>query len=347
MRLHILVIALAALAALAGPGMAAITDIPSGGVVFIGEQGLDITAGLGANTQIAWFPSTATAASATPEKIIDVSATKTALSVSPSDFSSYTGNWYSWTNGLTPATAAVAIRVENPSISLRVRDMDAENTDVSDRWLYLGDEAQFQVDSNLYSMSQRPGVAGAPVTIHFQTPDGADLGALTNKAGTSTSLVSIPVATSPFTTGRIWDSGNPRYSAGTYTVWAECTANGMHEIYPQEGATASKRVTVLVQEKNPLITANTVTTEKTAEPSPAATAATRVATTMTTVRTAATAAPPAPAVTTEAATTAETAATGTADGPVPAATTRAPGFSPIAAALACLSLLALQRIRRP
>jgi hypothetical protein len=257
MKRILLIIALVGFAVLASPGTAAIKDIGAGGTVFIGEQGLDITAGTVGNDQIAWFPSTATASSAIPERVIDVSTTKLNFYVSPIDFSSRTGNWYSWNSGLTAGTATVAFRVDEPYLTLKVDDLDV-NVDITNKWLYRGDEAGFRIETNLYPIGKRALVAGAgaPITIKFQTPEGAILSAVTNKAGTLNSLTDIPVGTSPYSTGRFWDSTK---SAGTYTIWAECNANSMKDNYPQEGKTITSKATVLVTEFNPMLKTETLT----------------------------------------------------------------------------------------
>ena len=68
-------------------------------------------------------------------------------------------------------------------------------------WITTGDEVSFRITTNLYQMAQRSGVSGAPITIKVQAPDGATYSALINKAGTTTSIVEIPVSTSPYSTG--------------------------------------------------------------------------------------------------------------------------------------------------
>lgn len=335
MKRILTIFALACLAALAGPAMAAIAVIPAGGTAFIGEQGLDITAGLGGNNAIAWFPSTATSTSATPEKIIDVTATKTDFYVNPTDFPARTGNWYSWAPGLTAGTATVAFRVESPYLSLKVIDMDAENIDVSDGWLYKGDEAGFQIDTNLYAMAERAGVAGAPVTIRFQTPEGGIMTAVTNRAGTANPLTDLPVGTSPYSTGRFWDSDNAQYSAGTYTLWAECTANSINNNYGQAGNAVSQKITVLVQERNPLITAGSGTTATTGTTAAATTTATvtKTATTAVTTTGPSTTGTAATTEGTVVSTTAVTDTAGTTAGQDATTPTYAGGFGPLIAVL--------------
>jgi hypothetical protein len=56
------------------PVHAAISDIPAGGTVFIGEEGLDITAcGVGTGDTLGWFPAGATPATGNPGMTIQVS----------------------------------------------------------------------------------------------------------------------------------------------------------------------------------------------------------------------------------------------------------------------------------
>jgi len=177
-----------------------------------------------------------------------------------------------------------------------VEDVDAgPGVDVTNSWLYRGDEAEFRIETNLYTIGQRGGVpgAGVPITIKFQTPDGAIRTAVTNRAMASNNLVDIPVGTSPFATGRFWDSTNAQYSPGTYTIWAECDANNIKDNNPQEGKEVSSKVTVLVTDQNPLITAKVPTTTRT--PVPTTTTATETsATTVTTTLPISTAIPSTP-----------------------------------------------------
>jgi hypothetical protein len=75
-----------------------------------------------------------------------------------------------------------------------------------------------------------------------------------NKAGTSTSIVNIPVTTTPFYTDSIWDTGQRSiYTPGTYTIWAECNVNSMKDNYNNAGKTVSSKSSLLNQDQNPLI----------------------------------------------------------------------------------------------
>jgi hypothetical protein len=245
-------------------GAAATNTIPAGGSVYLGEEGLDISAAVGANTKIAWFPSTAQSSSLNPEKVIDIGSATLSFYVNPVDFASRNGNWYRWpsTDG-TLATAIVAFMVSDPYLTLRIEDTTV-NVDVTGKWAPRGDELRFRIEHNLGEMARR-GVAGAPVTIKVQTPDGGIYSALINKTGATNVLDEINVVSSPYVTVPFWDTGNNAYAPGTYTIWAECNANNMMNNYNQEGKTYSVKSNLLVQDQNPLITAKTAATTQTTQ----------------------------------------------------------------------------------
>ncbi len=232
---------------------AGLNSIPLGGTVFLGEEGLDITAAAGASNQVAWFPSTAQSGSKNPEKVIDIGSVKLSFYVNPVDFASRNGNWYQWPSvDGTVGTAILAFRVADPYLALKIEDTTV-NVDVTGKWAPRGDELKFRIESNLGDMTGR-GVAGAPVTIKVQTPEGAVLSALADKTGTYNSL-DLAVAKSPEFTIWTWDTGNAAYAPGTYTIWVESNANHMKDNYNQVGKTVSATPNLQVQEENPIISA--------------------------------------------------------------------------------------------
>lgn len=235
------------------PVSAAINTIPQGATVFIGEQGLDVTAATGTAPMIAWFSSGTSPAVDVPTKVINV-GNPTSFYISPSDFVGRTGNWYQWT-GANPA-GSVAFLVEEPVITLRVFDVTA-NFEIRPgvTWVPTGDQVGFGIETNLYVMNQRPGVSGAPVTIVAEGPTGVTYSSLIGPQGTYM-LNDIPVGTSPFNTGPVWNTGNPDYPKGTYSFYAKCNANHMDDNYHAESDT----VTLLMQSVNPLITPSTTVT---------------------------------------------------------------------------------------
>ena len=241
------------------PAMAAgLNSIPPGGTVYLGEEGLDITAAAGASNQVAWFPSTAQSGSQNPEKVIDIGSVKLSFYVNPVDFASRNGNWYQWPSADgTVGTAVVAFRVADPYLALKFEDTTV-NVDVTGKWAPRGDELKFRIESNLGEMTGRD-IAGAPVTIKVQTPEGAVLSALADKTGTYHSL-DITVSKSPEYTIWAWDTGNAAYAPGTYTIWAESNANHMKDNYNQEGKTVSATPNLQVQAENPIISATVPST---------------------------------------------------------------------------------------
>ncbi len=115
----------------------------------------------------------------------------------------------------------VAFLVAEPRLEIKAEDTTRDVDVDLLKWIPTGDDIQFRIDNNLAQMFfQR----GSPplITIHVQSPDGAEYSALYNAGGIPTSIVEIPVTSSPFVTGPIWNMGNPGlYSPGTYTYWAE------------------------------------------------------------------------------------------------------------------------------
>lgn len=233
------------------PVSGAINTITPGSMVFIGEQGLDITAVMDGDTQIGWWASAASIADSSPSYSIPVSS-PSSFSVSPNLFGpGKTGVWYR----LTPSgkSNGTAFNVVDPQLALRVEDTTV-SIDATDKWVPTGDSVRFQIDTNLVSIAGRPGMSSVPVTIVVQDPNGGRYTSLLNSDGTPTSIDNIPVTSTPFLTESIWDTGHrDTYSPGTYTIWAECNANSLKDNYNQEGKTVSQKVTVLNQDHNPLI----------------------------------------------------------------------------------------------
>ena len=111
-----------------------------------------------------------------------------------------------------------------------------------------------RITTNLYQIAQRPGVTAVPIRIHVQAPDGATYSSLINNAGTTTSIMDVPVTSTPYSTGAIWDTGRQdTYPYGTYRIWAECNVNSMKDNYPESGKTYTPGSGLLDQERNPLI----------------------------------------------------------------------------------------------
>jgi hypothetical protein len=322
-----------------------ISTINPGDMVFIGEQGLDISAAMGGDTQIGWWASGAAVSTSSPDKTITVTSPGS-FSVSSSEFSGYTGSWYH----LSSPTKAngVAFSVVDPQLELRVEDTTV-NVDVTNKWVPTGDDIRFGIDTNLAQMTQRTGVSYVPITIKVQSPSGGVFTALVNSAGTATPITDIQVKSSSYYTDSLWDTGvRSTYPAGTYTIWAECNVNSMKDNYGQTGKTVSPQVSLLLQDQNPLIgNKGYVTNPTTSVPTAAIT---NVPTTQMTVKTTS----PTPAPTSAPVTTITTVSLTTPIETLPAVSssattsvpTKTPGFEGALAVLAAIVGLASYHKRK-
>ena len=303
------------------PVTAAINTISQGNIVFIGEEGLDISAAMGSDTRIGWWASAADITTTSPTNAIDLTNRITSFMVTPSEFSGYTGNWYRLNN--EGKSDGSAFSVVEPQLDIKAEDTTVPVDVETLKWIPTGDDIQFRIDNNLAQMtSQR----GSPplITIKVQGPEGGTYTALYNAGGTPTSIVNIPVTSTRFYTGTIWNMGDSaRYSPGMYTIWAECNVNNMNDNYDVTGKTISTKITLLNQGVNPLIT-KPVTTLTTITPTQTTTQA------MTTV-------PPLTLVNTTLTTPAPTEPQTTTATAVPSPTqTKSPGFGTILAISAIL-----------
>jgi hypothetical protein len=306
------------------PVNAAINTIRQGNTIFMGEEGLDISAAMGPYTQIGWWASAADITTTSPTKTIDLAGRITSFMVSPSEFDGYPGNWYRINS--TGKANGIAFLVADPSLVLKVEDTTVQVDVEQTHWIPAGDDIRFRIDTNMAQMaSQRS--SPALITIKVQSPEGAIYSSLLNAGGTRTSIVDIPVTTVPFYTGSIWNMGDPSiYPPGNYTLWAESNVNQMNDNYDVPGKTISKKFILLNQGVNPLITkATTLPTQTPRTPTlatPQATTQTFVSTTM-----------PTPSLT-------EIPTTMVSQAPTPSQT-QAPGFGAILAIPAILFGLAM------
>lgn len=322
---------------LAMPASAGISDIPSGGTVFIGEQGLDVTAtGLSAGDEIGWWGQSGTPGSTPAQEKVTVSDPSD-FYVSPSSFAGHTGPWF------TTSGKKLVFYARDPTLTLRIID-ESRDFDASGQWVPRGDQVGFRIETNMIDMAKRPGVAGAPVTITIQTPDGAESSMVYDAAGNVKSMVDLPVATSPYSTNFAWNTGNSVYKSGTYTIWAKGTANSINDNYDVTGKTITPKDAtgqINLQVANPRIlatstlpdaAATTAATEKTLVPTVVQTRVTVVATSLPTPEATAVLTTPAPTL--------------SPTTPAPAVTRKTPGFTPVLTGLSVLCLLLLMGYRR-
>ena len=114
----ILVVLVCVILFCAGPVNAAINTISQGNTVFIGEEGLDISAAMGPDTQIGWWASAADISTTSPGKTINLRNRITGFMVIPSEFSGYTGNWYRINDKGKMNGTALSL-LQNPSWKLK------------------------------------------------------------------------------------------------------------------------------------------------------------------------------------------------------------------------------------
>jgi hypothetical protein len=247
------------------PAAADFSKISTGGTVYVGEGGLDISEVLNGATQIGWWAPGASITASSPDQIYNV-APPTNFEASPVVFESRTGPWYRLnSNGTANGTAFI---VEDPQLSLRAEDITLGNIDVTNAWVPTGDSVGFTIETNLEDLSQRSDGSSNIITLYVQSPDGAIYSHLapSNSGSASQSIVNISVPSPDTNTGSIWDTGNPEYTAGTYTIWAECNLNHMYDNYGVTGKTISQQITLTDESQNPLISVNAPTTSPTVLP---------------------------------------------------------------------------------
>ena len=253
-RFSLMLISLIALALLILPASAANNVVAPGRDVFIGEQGLDVSAAVASGTTIAWFASGTNPATDAPNYQINV-GDATNFYVSPADFVGRTGNWY------IGGTTTVAFSVFDPSLDIKVWDNNA-NKDVTGKQVVAGEFLNFRVETNTYSVASRPGfnpAADGFVSIKVKTADGAVYTALWQNQTVSIPLTKQTVDKSlwywvtPITATTGWNTavtdtaGSRLYKAGTYTVSAELALNGIKDNYkaPDGSDYTGKTVTAL------------------------------------------------------------------------------------------------------
>jgi len=247
-----------------GMSTAAINTIRQGNVVFIGEEGLDISAAMGTDTRVGWWASAADITTTSPTNTIDLTGRITSSMVTPAEFSGYNGNWYRLNN--EGKADGVAFLVAEPQLDIKAEDTTVDVDVELLKWIPMGDDIQFRIDNNLAQMLSQRG-SPPPVTIKVQSPDGGVYTALYNAGGMPTSIVNIPVTSPRYYTGSIWNMGNTdRYPQGTYTIWVESNVNNMNDNYDVVGKTISRKITLLNQGQNPLITKATTTPTTTRTP---------------------------------------------------------------------------------
>jgi hypothetical protein len=241
-----------------------VTNIISpGDEIFIGEEGLNISAVIpGDMYQIAWFAPGTNPTVDVPAQIITVPS-KTSFYVNPSQFIGETGTWYLWNRSVQ----GVAFQVVSPNLNLRVWDQET-NSDVSGAGVPPGTLVNFRIETNLIPITQRVGYDPATdgyITVLVTTPDGATLNALVGPDGNSISTKNLnvnalpyywvaPGTTNGWDTGAVGQTGARLYKAGVYTARLDYNVNqledntqgvaGVQHPFPVQITLASSQVTL-------------------------------------------------------------------------------------------------------
>ena len=222
------------------PAQASLTKIAAGAPVFIGENNVDISAGLNGHSVIAWWPAGADT-SGTPAQTITISGNPHSYYIDPALFEGYTGIWYS--HDVKPDIPV--LNVYQPQINLSVWDTDT-NTDVTGQSVPLSANVTYRIDTNLYlalNYTYRPNFNPADgfFTVTLTSPSGGNMPSVfTGNVGNSATQI-IPFDSNPMITsspyfwqnGPAWDrnakstDGSAVYQPGTYTFVATANLNGM------------------------------------------------------------------------------------------------------------------------
>jgi trimeric autotransporter adhesin len=152
------------------------TVINQGATIFIGEEGLNVTHAMNQAyytatggtlsainnnsapplTVIGWWASAAVLYTTSPSRTIDLGVNRryAQMTVAPSDFVGYTGNWYLLdSSGARPVgtsgEAAMVFSVMDPSLDLKIWDYN-QNTDVTGKSVPQGEKLGFRIDTNMY-----------------------------------------------------------------------------------------------------------------------------------------------------------------------------------------------------
>lgn len=213
-----------------------LNTVPWKGTVFIGEEGLDITAPMQAgsnitHTTLSYFGSGGDPAVDAPEyTLTGVNAGN--FYVSPSIFEGRTGAWY-----VTDGTPTLALYAESTSASIRVWNIETQS-DVTGKSVPRDTVLDFKIDTNLYQIQQRDTSADFDFDIEVRNPDGTTYDRLATQSGLDQSLENLPVDSSLY----YWASQSPAfgwalnaeaygdriYETGEYRVKVTCDQNNLN-----------------------------------------------------------------------------------------------------------------------
>jgi hypothetical protein len=255
-RLSMIVVLL--LAVFVIPASASLIKVPANKPVYIGEIGLDISAGLIGCHQIAWWPA-GNNTSTPPDKILDIKGDIHNYNISPADFSGYEGQWYTW--DLKPSIPV--FEVKKPEFTLKIWDLDHDR-DVTGQSVPQSTRITYRIDTNLdqvLNKLNRPDVNSLDLfyDVGLKGPTGSDIYSIYSGSAGGKDTVVLPVENKPFiksspyfwNNGRYWNhtarggGGDILYPLGIYTFTATQNLNNMKNYYGDlVGVTTSGPVTI-------------------------------------------------------------------------------------------------------
>lgn len=143
-------------------------SVGPGATIFIGEEKLDITSAMGEYHTIGYWSSGADLDKSSPSNTIEVSGRITTFSVTPAEFSSYTGNWYQIANdGITRKN--LAFRVSDPTLTLQIQNK-FDTSNVGGKIVTAGTNLGFEINTNIILDNKRwdsTNTTIAPVVTSF------------------------------------------------------------------------------------------------------------------------------------------------------------------------------------
>jgi hypothetical protein len=243
-------LAFAVILVFASPAAGSLTKITAGAPVYIGEQNLDISAGLQGCRVIEWWPTGTeriepAQKNVTVIKTLDDSNIAFSYTVRPEIFNGYEGTWYC--EGQRPLRPV--FQINKPRLTVRFWDLDNEQ-DVSGQTIPLTANITYRIDTNLdkaLQLKYRPEMTPLDsfYTVTLSDPSKKSLlSVYTGSYGKTGSQALLfdkkPMITlSPFfwKDGSAWDrtsrniQGDYIYPPGTYTVTVNQDLNRMREMY--------------------------------------------------------------------------------------------------------------------
>ncbi len=248
-------LAVVVILAAVSPAAASLTKISPGAPVYIGEQNLDIAAGLQGCRALAWWAngsdtSAPPAKNVTIIKTLDDSEIAHHYSIDPAIYSGYPGPWYC--EGKLPLR--VVFEVIEPQLTVRFWDLDKE-TDVSGQTIPLTANITYRIDTNLDKALQlryRPDVVSLDsfYTVTLRDPANEVLSSIYTGSygradfGSLTFEKKPIISATPFywKDGSAWErtaknkQGDFIYPVGTYTITVNQNLNHMQEMYSRTPA---------------------------------------------------------------------------------------------------------------